>query len=201
MPGFDHFDLLAPIYDRVIRPPADSPLRELLDLPSRGRLLDAAGGTGRATSRWQDWEGTILVLDRSLPMLRQAAAKGASRVVAAEAEALPLRPAAFDRIVIVDSIHHLANPAVALRELWRCLAPGGRLVVEEPDIARWAVKVIHLLELASGMRSDFRPPRWIAAALSDLGASTEVIRQGMGAWILASKPDAGGMVPSGLQRV
>ena len=50
MPIFDHFDFLAPIYDRVIRAPGESPLLELLSPPSPGWLLDAGGGTGRVAA-------------------------------------------------------------------------------------------------------------------------------------------------------
>ena len=45
MPAFDHFDFLAPLYDRVIRVPEDDRLGELLGLPIAGRLLDAGGGS------------------------------------------------------------------------------------------------------------------------------------------------------------
>ncbi len=47
----DHFDWLAPLYDRVIQAPQDDTLSHLLNLPVRGWLLDAAGGTGRTQSR------------------------------------------------------------------------------------------------------------------------------------------------------
>ena len=48
---FDHFDFIAPLYDRIVRLPVSSRLCELLKLPTDGILLDAGGGTGRVSSR------------------------------------------------------------------------------------------------------------------------------------------------------
>jgi len=58
---FDHFDLLAPIYERVI-PPAvtESMLREL-DPGPNCRLLDAGGGTGRVSGFLQEHVGSVVL--------------------------------------------------------------------------------------------------------------------------------------------
>lgn len=67
----DKFDRRAPIYDRLVKPPSDSPRIHLLEWRPDSRLLDAAGGTDRASARRVDGQAYIFVLDRSLPMLRQ----------------------------------------------------------------------------------------------------------------------------------
>ncbi|MCK5317030.1 MAG: hypothetical protein KAJ55_03910, partial [Anaerolineales bacterium] len=59
----DHFDLLAPLYDRLIRTPADYRLNEVTGLPARGRLLDAGGGTGRIAERLRDQIDQIVIAD------------------------------------------------------------------------------------------------------------------------------------------
>jgi ubiquinone/menaquinone biosynthesis C-methylase UbiE len=59
----DHFDRLAPLYDRVIGPPNPARLQTLLDLPTPGRLLDAGGGTGRVTAQLRSLRGAYNPLD------------------------------------------------------------------------------------------------------------------------------------------
>ena len=71
----DHFDLLAPIYDRVIRAAEIELFVEMLDLPSPGVLLDAGGGTGRISSHLDGLVEGVVVTDRSLGMLKKAANK------------------------------------------------------------------------------------------------------------------------------
>ena len=45
---------------------------------------------------------------------------------------LPIPDASVDRIVCFDSFHHVPNQAEVLREFFRILRPGGRLVMGEP---------------------------------------------------------------------
>jgi len=47
MPLFDHFKLLAPIYEIFIKPKQPEELMARIDLPAEGALLDAGGGTKR----------------------------------------------------------------------------------------------------------------------------------------------------------
>ncbi|OCW58268.1 class I SAM-dependent methyltransferase [Hoeflea olei] len=48
-------------------------------------------------------------------------------------EELPLPDAAVDRILMVHSLEFAENPRETLKELWRVLAPGGRLVIVAPN--------------------------------------------------------------------
>src|SRR5690606_12999152 len=47
-------------------------------------------------------------------------------------EELPLADAAIDRMLVVHALEHSENPREALLEVWRVLAPGGRLVLVVP---------------------------------------------------------------------
>lgn len=184
----DHFTLLAPIYERVIRPPDVSRLRDLLGLPTEGLLLDAGGGTGRVSCQFLHEVGGLVIADPSLGMLAQARAKGCRHPLRARVERLPLASGAFQRVLAVDSFHHFADQETALAELWRVLATGGRLVIEEPDIQQVRVKVIALLEKLTGMRSHFVAPLSLAQRLSALGAEVQVVLDGrLTAWIVADK--------------
>ena len=61
---FNHFDYLAPIYDKLIPPTDPLLLQALLELPAQGNLLDAAGGTGRASAGLRGSVEHIVVCDR-----------------------------------------------------------------------------------------------------------------------------------------
>jgi demethylmenaquinone methyltransferase/2-methoxy-6-polyprenyl-1,4-benzoquinol methylase len=188
MPLLDHFDLLAPFYDRVISVPEDGVLVELLGLPFDGALLDAGGGTGRIAATLTGRVGRLVIADESLAMLGQARAKGCCQAVGGLTERLPFRDGGFGRVIVVDAYHHLGDQAASLRELWRVLAPGGRLVIEEPDIDRFAVKLVALAEKLALMRSRSVRAEAIAAGLEALGAQTRIVRQDHNAWVVGHKP-------------
>ncbi len=50
-----------------------------------------------------------------------------------EDEALPFHDATFDRIMLVHALDHCSDPSAMLREAWRVLAPGGRLITIVPN--------------------------------------------------------------------
>ena len=52
----------------------------------------------------------------------------------ADAHALPFSDGIFSNIFMLDVMHHLSNPNSFLREAQRVLAPGGRIVMIEPEI-------------------------------------------------------------------
>jgi SAM-dependent methyltransferase len=48
-------------------------------------------------------------------------------------EELPLPDSSVDRVLLVHSLEFAENPRETLKELWRVLAPGGRLVIVVPN--------------------------------------------------------------------
>ncbi|MGB6117912.1 MAG: class I SAM-dependent methyltransferase [Mesorhizobium sp.] len=48
-------------------------------------------------------------------------------------EELPLADSSIDRVLMVHSLEHAENPAETLKEVWRVLAPNGRLVIVAPN--------------------------------------------------------------------
>lgn len=190
----DHFRFFAPIYDRLIKPPDPGPLRHRLKLPAQGALLDVGGGTGRVAQPYQDLVDKLIVTDVSPAMLRQAQEKGLRLTVAAGAEQLPFPTASFSRVLVVDALHHFADQRQAIGELIRVLGPGGRLVIEEPDLNHLTVKLVALAEKVALMRSRFFYPAQIAEMVASYQLQPHIERgeqlardKSFAAWIIADK--------------
>ncbi|HEY9152020.1 MAG TPA: methyltransferase domain-containing protein [Anaerolineales bacterium] len=180
-----HFNFLAPFYDQVIQFTSLDKMLQILDLPHAGILLDAGGGTGRVASALRPHVGSVIVADVSWGMLSQARQKNLV-TTSTETEHLPFTNNSFDRVLMVDALHHVVNQAETIRELYRVLKPGGRLVIEEPDLRTFAVKMIAVAEKLALMRSHFLDPSEIAA-LFPSDASVKIEAEENTAWISAEK--------------
>jgi len=183
---FDHFDLIAGLYNRTAQFSAPAPLLDLLALPHNGLLLDAGGGTGRVAESLRSMVRETVVADLSRGMLRHAADKGLE-MACAPAEHLPFASSAFDRIIMVDALHHVFDQCQTITELWRVLAPGGRIVIIEPDIHKFMVKLIAIGEKMLLMRSHFLPAEKIAALFAYQNAHVRVISDEFNVWVCAEK--------------
>jgi len=185
----DHFDLIASMYDKLIGQHDTSRLKELLQLPTNGILLDAGGGTGRVSQQFSDMVSHIVVTDLSTKMLEQAKSKGQLLTVKAHVEMLPFPANIFDRILVVDAFHHFCNQQESLRDLVRVLKPGGIGIIEEPDINRFPVKIVAILEKLALMRSHFHSPQNIQIMLNKMSIESKIEYDGKySAWILFEKP-------------
>ncbi len=183
----DHFDLLAPIYDRLFGPPDPARLRALLRLPAAGWLLDAGGGTGRVSSQLRPLVDNLVISDASEQMLRQAQAKDICPTQT-QVERLPFPDDSFERVLVVDALHHFHHQPAAIRDLIRVLKPGGRLVIEEPDINHVGVKLVALAEKLLLMGSHFYAPAEIRDMVSAHGLPARIETDGtFAAWIVADK--------------
>jgi len=86
-------------------------------------------------------------------MLKRAQAKHGLYSVQTRAEQLPFADGTFDRVIVVDALHHFFDQQAAIRDLIRVLKPEGRLVIEEPDRNRLIVKILVVAEKMAFMRS------------------------------------------------
>ncbi|MDD5711381.1 MAG: methyltransferase domain-containing protein [Smithellaceae bacterium] len=182
------FDLIAPCYDRLMGAPDEQRLRELLQLPSAGLLLDAGGGTGRVSSHLASSKLRCVVADLSAGMLKAARAKEAICPVRADVHCLPFAQESFDRILIVDAFHHFSEASTVLKELLRVLKPGGRLLIEEFNMERYLVKLAALTERLFGTASRFYSAEGIMQLLALNGSVGRIHRaSGYKVWITADK--------------
>jgi demethylmenaquinone methyltransferase/2-methoxy-6-polyprenyl-1,4-benzoquinol methylase len=180
-----HFNFLAPFYDQVIPFSGLEQMLRVLDLPHEGSLLDAGGGTGRVASALRPYLGSVIVADVSQRMLAQARQKN---LIAAstETEHLPFSDHSFDRVLMVDALHHVVNQAETICELYRVLKPGGKLVIEEPDLRTFAVKMMAVAEKLALMRSHFLDLNQIAV-LFPSDAKVRIEAEDYNVWIVAEK--------------
>lgn len=107
--------------------------RALADRPV-GRLVDIGTGTGRMIELFGREAQQAMGIDRSPDMLRVARAKLAEAGLEAELRqgdmyALPLPSGSADTVIIHQVLHYAQQPAAAVSEAARLLAPGGRLLI------------------------------------------------------------------------
>jgi SAM-dependent methyltransferase len=107
-------------------------LAKLLQPAQGRRLLELGAGFGRLSSFFSGYEEVILVdYSRShLEDARQRLGAGKYRFVAANIYALPLVAGSCDGATLIRTLHHLADPAAALRQVRQSLAEGSVFILE-----------------------------------------------------------------------
>ena len=194
MPQFDHFAVIAPLYARVTYSKTNI-LREVAALPVKGRLLDVGGGTGRVSSAIRNLVDEVVIADVSFGMLKETHRAATSTPLSASlkpvcggSESLPFADNSFERIIMVDALHHVVNHAKSAREMFRLLKPGGLLVIEEPDIRTFGVKMIAIAEKLLLMRSHFLAPDEIVKLFASFASGEKNIKTEDGtAWVVIKK--------------
>ncbi|MBB6646275.1 class I SAM-dependent methyltransferase [Halobellus ruber] len=183
------FDRIAGLYDLVMPSARIGPLREGLAFADRriGRVVDLAGGTGRASDGLAAAGFDPVVVDRSAGMLRRAREAGHA-AVSGDAEALPLCDDAVDAAVIVDALHHLPDPDAGLTEARRVIRPGGVVVVQEFDPRSYRGRLLEAAERLVGFDSTFRAPEALCDRLDDAGFEPRIVREGFEYVVLGRVP-------------
>ena len=133
------WDRVAGLYDlmewsnRKVNAAAAKRVAELV--PAGGRVLDCAAGTGEFSLAAAKNAASVLCTDQSEAMLararKKAARKGLTNISFARRDitALPDLDGSFDAVIAANVLHLLPEPEIAVRELWRVAAPGGRLIL------------------------------------------------------------------------
>lgn len=187
MPILDHFGIIARFYDRAIPLRNAEKIVQLIGLPIEGSLLDAGGGTGRVAQALIGQVQQVVVSDLSLGMLIQARLKGGLDLTCAHTEKLPFPDETFERIIMVDALHHVCDHQETVTEMWRVLSPGGRIVIEEPDIRQFSVKLVALAEKLALMRSHFISVERIAKLFDYPNARIHEEKDGFNIFLIVDK--------------
>jgi len=140
----DMFDSIAPVYERFNRIATlgqDARWRRAAVAAARPGpgevVLDVACGTGdmiRSFARAQPQLARIIGVDFSPQMLRQGNYRGLRvpiELIQADALSLPLVEGAVDIVACAFGMRNFDDVCAALREMYRVLRPGGRLVILE----------------------------------------------------------------------
>ncbi len=100
----------------------------------RGRVLDVGCGAGTNLNLLADWDpgSQIHGIDLERTALRYCRADRATPVVQADMVRLPFHAEAFDLILALDAIEHVADDDAALGELLRICRPGGAILLTVP---------------------------------------------------------------------
>jgi SAM-dependent methyltransferase len=122
------FDAYAERYDRWFEEHRGSYLEEMKIIGNvqgaRWADLEVGVGTGRFAAPL----GIRLGIDPSRPMLLMARARGVE-VIQGVAEALPFKDGSLGSVVVMTSLCYFDHPWQAFREIYRVLAPGGRIII------------------------------------------------------------------------
>ena len=107
----------------------------LAHVPAGTALLDAGCGTGGLLRRLASVapDRSRIGLERVESVAARAREKSGALVVVGTVDAMPFPDACFGAIFSADVLYHLnVDPARAVREAFRCLRPGGSLLVNVP---------------------------------------------------------------------
>lgn len=113
--------------------------RRLVAEKLRRRWPSVAGervvGIGYATPYLADFERTerLIAFMPAAQGVVNWPADGPNATALVEDDALPLPDAAIDKVLVVHSLEMTENARDQLREIWRVLAPGGRVMVVVPN--------------------------------------------------------------------
>jgi 2-polyprenyl-3-methyl-5-hydroxy-6-metoxy-1,4-benzoquinol methylase len=124
---------VSPFLSRLLGRPCGE-RRGQLPWPGAGRLLDfgCGGGSFLKTMADRGWE--VTGLDASESAVQHVRDRLGLSALVGTLPHSDLRPGSFDVVTMWHSLEHVHRPLTLLREAYRLLVPGGKLIVATPNI-------------------------------------------------------------------
>jgi SAM-dependent methyltransferase len=197
------FDDLADLFDEFSKAldTVERPLGAWMaaNLPKGRRALDIGCGAGRHSLLLAELYEEVVAADPS-PSMIEIAERDRPRpnITYQVRDAFDLKPEADGRFAVVyafSCVFHMAEPAVILPHLASLVAPGGQLVIFDPQrppdygqegweveyafsMGRMAYELTGQLETAVSMLRTFTHPSWLEISRRNVPLSPEEFRQG-----------------------
>jgi ubiquinone/menaquinone biosynthesis C-methylase UbiE len=128
---FDHLDAVA--FSRV---------------GDEATVAEIGAGTGNFLSLFAGGSRTLVAVDITPAMLREAAARNAGmHVVAAHGHRLPLRSGSVDLVTSAQVLHHVPRPLGFIAEMRRVAAPDGRVLIVDQVATERHEEAVAMTEL------------------------------------------------------
>lgn len=137
---------------------------------------DVGAGTGFITEELLKHSVRVIAIDQAESMLEQMKAKFGPQASVeyrqGDAERLPIESSTLDYAFANMYLHHVEDPARAIREMVRTLKPGGRLIITDLDEHRFEFLLTEQHDRWMGFkREEMR--RWFEeAGLRDVSVSS-----------------------------
>ncbi len=165
-----HFNLLAPIYNRLIKQRYPKELMENLDFNGEGKLLEIGGGTGRFAAYFLDKVHEVIIIEPAEKMLRQIHISYPEiEAIKGYAEELPFDDNSIDYVIVSDAFHHWSKQLDGLKEAYRVLKKDGFIAMEEiHPRTNWG-RLIRWMEKLALMGSVFYTPEELMNLFSEVG--------------------------------
>lgn len=138
-----YFAQVAPVYDELRKGCYGEALRDILTtrfpLKPGSVVADIGTGTGYLAKKLAETAGLVNAIDISQAML-EVARKDLSpkeletiQLIEGDAHDLPLEDDSQDMVYANLLLHHLLEPSLAIKDIYRILKPGGSLVISDID--------------------------------------------------------------------
>lgn len=181
-----YFAQVAPVYDEMRKDCYAEALRDILVSrfpPSPGSIVaDVGTGTGYLAKKLTDYAKTVNAIDSSYAMLEAAQQSltkqelKSIKLIEGDAHDLPLTDESQDMVYANLLIHHLLEPSVAIKEMYRVIKPGGQVVITDIERHNHQWTKLEKSDIWLGVeRSDLK--LWLEEAgftileISDLGCN------------------------------
>lgn len=136
-----YFAQVAPVYDEMRKGCYGEALRDILTSrispPSGSIVADIGTGTGYLAKKLAEYAKTVNAVDSSTAMLevaRQSLTKQKHKninLIEGDAHDLPLSDESQDMVYANLLIHHLLEPSLAIKEMYRVIKPGGQIIITD----------------------------------------------------------------------